>query len=30
VRFYSETKTVTERWFDENESSEANLTIDLK
>ena len=30
VRFYTETKTVTERWFEENESSETNLTIDLK
>jgi len=30
VRFYTETKTVTERWFDDEESSETNLTIDLK
>ena len=30
VRFYSETKTVTERWFDEDEDSSANLTINLE
>jgi len=30
VRFYSETKTITERWFDEDEESSANLTINLE
>ena len=30
VRFYTETKTVTERWFDENEESSKNLTINLE
>ena len=30
VRFYTETKTVTERWFDEDEESSKNLTINLK
>tara|TARA_Y100001970_G_scaffold110068_1_gene137474 strand:+ start:18855 stop:20345 length:1491 start_codon:yes stop_codon:yes gene_type:complete len=30
VRFYSETKTITERWFDEDEDSSANLTINLE
>ena len=30
VRFYTETKTVTERWFDEDEESSKNLTINLE
>ena len=30
VKFYSETKTVTERWFDEDDDSSANLTINLE
>jgi malonate-semialdehyde dehydrogenase (acetylating)/methylmalonate-semialdehyde dehydrogenase len=30
VRFYTETKTVTERWFDEYEESSKNLTINLE
>jgi malonate-semialdehyde dehydrogenase (acetylating)/methylmalonate-semialdehyde dehydrogenase len=30
VRFYTETKTVTERWFEEDEESKRNLTINLE
>ena len=30
VRFYTETKTVTERWFEEDEESTKNLTINLE
>ena len=30
VRFYTETKTVTERWFDDDEKSSKNLTINLE
>ena len=30
VRFYTETKTVTERWFEDGKSEGANLTIKLK
>ncbi|MBF0675655.1 CoA-acylating methylmalonate-semialdehyde dehydrogenase [Pseudomonas sp.] len=30
VRFYSETKTVTTRWFEDDASSDPNLTIHLK
>jgi malonate-semialdehyde dehydrogenase (acetylating)/methylmalonate-semialdehyde dehydrogenase len=30
VRFFTETKTVTSRWFDEDEMSGPNLTIQLK
>ena len=30
VRFYTETKTVTERWFEGTEAEGANLTIKLK
>lgn len=31
VRFYSQTKTITQRWFDEDEVSGAvNTTITLK
>ena len=30
VRFYSETKTVTERWFQGEDSEGANLTIKLE
>ena len=30
VRFYSETKTVTERWFQDNSEEKTNLTIKLK
>jgi len=30
VRFYTETKTVTERWFEGGDSEGANLTIKLK
>lgn len=30
VQFYTQTKTVTERWFDENEVGGVNTTINLK
>ena len=30
VRFYTETKTVTERWFEDDEKSTKNLTINLE
>jgi malonate-semialdehyde dehydrogenase (acetylating)/methylmalonate-semialdehyde dehydrogenase len=30
VRFYTETKTVTERWFQGEDSEGANLTIKLE
>ncbi|MCH9705877.1 MAG: CoA-acylating methylmalonate-semialdehyde dehydrogenase [Proteobacteria bacterium] len=30
VLFYSETKTVTARWFDHNKPSQTNMTIQLK
>ena len=30
VRFYTETKTVTSRWFDSNTTSGPNMTIQLK
>jgi malonate-semialdehyde dehydrogenase (acetylating)/methylmalonate-semialdehyde dehydrogenase len=30
VRFYTETKTVTERWFDEDIPSGPNMTIQLR
>ncbi len=30
VRFYTETKTITERWFEGGDSEGANLTIKLK
>ena len=30
VRFYTETKTVTERWFDGDAKAAANMTIRLK
>ena len=30
VRFYTETKTVTARWFDANAASGPNMTINLK
>ncbi|NVK12131.1 MAG: CoA-acylating methylmalonate-semialdehyde dehydrogenase [Gammaproteobacteria bacterium] len=30
VRFYTETKTVTSRWFAPNEAASANMTIQLK
>ena len=30
VRFYTETKTVTSRWFDDDAVAEANMTITLK
>lgn len=30
IRFYTETKTVTERWFEEDEQSSKNLTINLE
>lgn len=30
VRFYTETKTVTSRWFDDDIAAEANMTITLK
>ncbi len=30
VRFYTETKTVTARWFDREAAAEANMTISLK
>ncbi len=30
VRFYTETKTITARWFDEDIPTEANMTIHLK
>ncbi|GAK82777.1 methylmalonate-semialdehyde dehydrogenase [Vibrio ponticus] len=30
VRFFTETKTVTARWFDEDIPSEPNMTIELK
>ena len=30
VRFYSETKTVTSRWFDEDSVAGPNMTIQLK
>lgn len=30
VRFYTETKTVTARWFDDEASDDLNMTIDLK
>jgi glucose dehydrogenase len=30
VRFFSETKTVTSRWFDEDSIAGSNMTIQLK
>ena len=30
VKFYTETKTITERWFEDGKSEGANLTIKLK
>jgi len=30
VRFYTETKTITERWFDDSEEAALNMTITLK
>ena len=30
VRFYTETKTVTERWFEDDEERTKNLTINLE
>jgi malonate-semialdehyde dehydrogenase (acetylating)/methylmalonate-semialdehyde dehydrogenase len=30
VRFYSETKTVTARWFDEGEALQPNMTIQMR
>lgn len=30
VRFYTETKTVTERWFEDDQKSSKNLTINLE
>ena len=30
IRFYTETKTITERWFQEDDSEGTNLTIKLK
>ncbi|MCV6626362.1 MAG: CoA-acylating methylmalonate-semialdehyde dehydrogenase [Cellvibrionaceae bacterium] len=30
VRFYTETKTITERWFDDSEEAALNMTITMK